>query len=221
MVLLDFISGTYHLTPYAGQFLSHSLASIGRVISGFILASFFGLLLGIATGSFSIFNRLLDPLINFLRSIPGIGWLPLAIVWFGIGNQTTIFLIALAAFFPVYINTAQGVRTVSQEIINAAKMLGATKYKLFVGVIIPAALPSVFSGVRLGLGISWAYLVLGELTGVNKGLGAVMMDARMLGNTDIIIVCMVVIAFWGKVSDLLLIKAINRFQPLMGAKHHD
>lgn len=190
----------------------HTLASIVRVFSGFCIALVSGVTLGILTGRFLTMNRLLDPILHLLRMIPGIGWLPIAMVWLGIGNKTTIFLISFAAFFPIYLNTAQGVRHVSEKMIRAGQMLGAEGWTLFSTVIIPAATPSIVAGMRLGLGICWAYLVLGELTGVAKGLGAVMMDARMLGNVDIIIVCMISIAFWGKLTDQILVKITDKIQ---------
>lgn len=210
--MADFILGSYKLTPYSGGFWIHSLASIGRVVGGFAIATLLGLPLGILTGHFSNMHRLFDPLVHILRMVPGIGWLPIAMVWFGVGNSTTIFLISLAAFFPVYLNTAQGVRHVPEKVIQAGRMLGADGYVLFTTIIVPAAMPSILAGMRLGLGVCWAYLVLGELTGVSKGLGAVMMDSRMLGNVDIIIICMISIAFWGKITDKALLLLMRRFQ---------
>jgi ABC-type nitrate/sulfonate/bicarbonate transport system, permease component len=175
-----------------------------RVLRGFGLAAMLGLPLGLITGRSQLAKRFLDPTINLIRTVPGIGWLPLAMVWFGVGESTTIFLIALAAFFPIYINAAQGASNVSPMIIRAGEMLGAGKVTIFTTVIIPAAFPSLASGLRLGLGLSWAYLVLGELTGVTRGLGAVMMDSRMLGHVDLVMVAMIYIAILGWLSDRLL-----------------
>jgi NitT/TauT family transport system permease protein len=133
-------------------------------------------------------------------------------VWFGVGEKTTLFLISLAAFFPIYVSAAQGASSVPLLLIRAGKMLGANKFTLFSTVVVPAALPSTIAGLRLGLGLSWAYLVLGELTGVANGLGAVMMDARMLGHVDMVIVSMVCIGFLGRTSDLILVLFFRRFQ---------
>ena len=212
--LFDFVTGTFGITVYSGEFMTHSIASLGRVFKGFALALLFGLPLGIISGYFLRAQRIFDPFINLIRMIPCIGWLPLAMVWFGIGDKTTVFLIGLASFFPVYVNTALGVREVSPTLIRSALVLGADGFSLFSHAIIPGAMAEILSGMRLGLGISFAYLVLGELTGVSYGLGATMMDARMLGNTDMIIVCMLCIAFWGGLADGLLVFLIKKTHPI-------
>lgn len=205
-VFIDFISGSAKLTPYSGTMTEHMIASCLRVIAGFGLAAFWGLLLGFLTGRISLLKRIIDPTVHMIRTIPGIGWLPLAMVWFGIGEKTTIFLIALAAFFPIYINAAHGAAEVPLLLIRAGRMLGASKFTLFRTVVLPSAFPAAVVGLRLGLGVSWAYLVLGELTGVSRGLGAVMMDSRMLGQVEMIPVSMISIAVLGRLSELLVIK---------------
>lgn len=215
-VAIDFALGNWRLTPYSGTMLEHTLASAARVSCGFGLALAAGLPLGFLTGRIALLKGLLDPTVHLVRTIPGIGWLPLAMVWFGVGERTTLFLIALAAFFPVYINSAQGAAAVSPLLLRAGRMLGAGRLSLFTTVIVPASLPSALAGLRLGLGLSWAYLVLGELTGVAKGLGAVMMDARMLGHVDMIMVSMVCIAFLGRASDLIMVALFRLFQPHAG-----
>lgn len=212
-VLLDFASGTAQLTPYTGMLMENLTTSCIRVLFGFGLAAFLGLVLGFLTGRIKLIKRILDPTVNSIRAIPGIGWLPIAMVWFGVGEKTTVFLIALAAFFPIYINAAHGASEVPLLLIRAGRMMGASKFKLFTSVILPSAVPSVVVGLRLGLGISWAYLVLGELTGVSKGLGAVMMDSRMLGQIEMIPVAMICIAILGKLTDMLLLKLYQIIYP--------
>ncbi|UWG98722.1 ABC transporter permease [Dehalobacter sp. DCM] len=215
-VMMDFIFGSYKLTPYSGKMVENMLASCLRVLCGFSLAALVGLLLGFLTGRIRLIKRIIDPSVHMVRTIPGIGWLPMAMVWFGIGERTTVFLIALAAFFPIYINAAHGAGEVPLLLIRAGRMLGASKSALFTTVILPSAFPSVVVGLRLGLGVSWAYLVLGELTGVSKGLGAVMMDARMLGQVEMIPAAMIWIAILGRLSDLLLIKLCQKIYPYYG-----
>jgi sulfonate transport system permease protein len=139
-------------------------------------------------------------------------------VWFGVGERTTIFLIALAAFFPIYINTAHGASEVPCLLIRAGRMLGANKIALFKTVIFPSAFPSVMVGLRLGLGVSWAYLVLGELTGVTRGLGAVMMDSRMMGQVEMILASMVCIAIMGMLTDRLLLRICRSIFPYPGGE---
>jgi len=216
-VMVDFADGVSKLTPYSGRMLENLLASLLRVAIGFAIASTLGLLLGFLTGRFSIVKRILDPAVHALRTVPGIGWLPIAIVWFGVGERTTVFLIALAAFFPIYINTAHGAAEVPELLLRAGRMLGAGPISLFSTVILPAAFPSVVVGLRLGLGVSWAYLVLGELTGVSSGLGAVMMDSRMMGQVEMIIVSMICIAVLGILSDRLLLKVCRIILPEKGS----
>lgn len=215
LVGMDFIFGEWRLTPYSGSFWAHSTASLSRVLRGFLLAASIGIPLGLLSGRSLIIKRIFEPTINMLRAIPGIGWLPVAMVWFGVGEKTTLFLIALAAFFPIFINAAQGAANVPQLYIKAGLMLGANKFTLFTTVILPAAFNSLVAGLRLGLGISWAYVVLGELTGVNTGMGATMMDARMLGHVDIVMVTMIFIAILGWFSDKILLWLL-RFLPFYG-----
>jgi sulfonate transport system permease protein len=217
-VMMDFANGIAKLTPYSGKLLENLWASLLRVIIGFTIALVSGLLLGFLTGRIAVIKRVLDPLVHAIRTVPGIGWLPIAMVWFGVGEQTTIFLIALAAFFPIYINTAHGASEVPFLLIRAGRMLGANKISLFKTVILPSAFPSVVVGLRLGLGISWAYLVLGELTGVTSGLGAVMMDSRMMGQTEMILVSMICIAVMGILTDRILLRACRWILPYQGGE---
>lgn len=197
--------------PYAGRFLADASASLLRVGIGFSLAVVTGIPLGVLSGRVAICRRLMSATVNGLRAVPGICWLPLALVWFGIGMRTTVFLVALAAFFPIYINTAAGSRQVNPLLYQAGAMLGVGRIRGIFAILLPAAMPQIISGLRLGLGLSWAYLVLGELTGVPNGLGAVIMDARMLGRIDIIMVGIIIIAIMGRLSDLLLNTTLRLF----------
>lgn len=187
--------------PYAGRFLTDLSASSGRVFWGFIFAVVTGLPLGILSGRLAGIHRALGMTVHGLRAVPGICWLPLALVWFGIGMKTTVFLVAMAAFFPIYLNAEAGARQVNPVLLQAGAMLGVGRLRGTFAVLLPAAMPNIVTGFRLGLGISWAYLVLGELTGVPNGLGAIIMDARMLGRIDIVVVGIILIALIGRVSD--------------------
>ncbi|MBN1958342.1 MAG: ABC transporter permease [Desulfuromonadales bacterium] len=197
----SYIFGEPGSAPYAGRFYADFCASGLRVLSGFSLAVLIGLPLGMLSGRVPFLQRMLGTSINGLRAVPGICWLPLALVWFGIGLKTTVFLVALAAFFPIYLNTEAGARQVSPLLLQAGAMMGVRRLRGTFAVLLPAAMPHIMTGLRLGLGISWAYLVLGELTGVPNGLGAVIMDARMLGRIDIIVVGIILIALIGRLSD--------------------
>lgn len=205
IVFWDFIFGGYGASPYSGKMLPNLLISMIRVFKGFTLASAVGIILGFVTGRVSFLRKLVDPTVQALRAVPGIGYLPLGMVWFGVGEQNTLFLISLAAFFPVYLNTQEGAARVPELYLRAGQMLGAKKASLFFTVVFPSAISHVVVGLRLALGVSWAYLVLGEMTGVTQGIGAIMMDGRMLGHVDIVIACMIVIAITGKICDWLLV----------------
>jgi len=195
--------------PYAGRFAGDAVASLARITVGFSLAAAIGLPLGILSGRVSLVSKLLNTFINGLRAVPGITWLPLAMVWFGIGIKTTVFLVALAAFFPVYLNAAEGARQINPRLLQAGAMMGVGRLRGSFAILLPGAMPHIITGLRLGLGISWAYLVLGELTGVPDGLGAVIMDARMLGRIDMILVGMILIAIIGKLSDGMLVSLLK------------
>lgn len=199
-----YLLGTPEGGPYAGRFVRDASASLWRVFCGFSLAVAVGLPLGILSGRLWIVERLTGTTVNALRAVPGITWLPLALVWFGIGMKATLFLVALAAFFPVFLNAAAGARQVNPLLLQAGAMMGVKRLRGTFAILLPGAMPHIMTGLRLGLGISWAYLVLGELTGVPEGLGAVIMDARMLGRIDMIIVGIIVIAVMGRVTDKLL-----------------
>lgn len=207
--LREFVCGNDSAGQYSGTFMKHATASVARVGTGFLLASVAGIPIGIVSGRSVRISALIDPFVQLVRSVPGIAWLPMAMIWFGIGNATTIFLIVLAAFFPVYINTFHGARNIPPRWVQAARMLGASRKYVLFRVVLPGAMVSIESGLRLALGISWAYVVLGELTGVNEGLGAMIMDARMLGDIRLIMVGIFCIAVLGRISDIILLAALR------------
>ncbi|MGD9947007.1 MAG: ABC transporter permease [Desulfobulbus sp.] len=200
-----YIFGSPGAGPYSGRFLGDLTASLGRVLTGFSLAALFAIPLGICSGRLCLVNTLLSGLVNGLRAVPGICWLPLAMIWFGIGLKTTVFLVGLAAFFPIYQNALTGARLVAPIYLQAGAMLGVSRLKSVFTILLPMSMPNILTGLRLGMGISWAYLVLGELTGVPDGLGAVIMDARMLGQTDLILAGIFLTALIGKLCDSLLV----------------
>lgn len=204
-----YIFGTPGEGAYAGRFLADAAASTARIAFGFGIAACLGIPLGILSGRLAAVQKLLGASINALRAVPGISLLPLALVWFGIGLKTTVFLVGLAAFFPIYLNAAGGARQVDIVWYHAGAMMGIGRVRGVTAILLPAAMPYIMAGLRLGLGISWAYLVLGELTGVPNGLGAVIMDARLLGRIDMIIVGIIIIAVFGRISDLMLMAGLR------------
>lgn len=200
----SYLFGNPETGLFAGRFLTDAIASFIRIGWGFSIAACTGIPLGILSGRIAAVQKLLGTTINGLRAVPGISLLPLALVWFGIGASATVFLVGMAAFFPIYLNAAGGARQVDILYYHAGAMMGIGRFHGVFMILIPAAMPFIVTGLRLGLGISWAYLVLGELTGVPEGLGAVIMDARMQGRIDMIIVGIVIIAVFGRLSDVLL-----------------
>ena len=168
-----------------------------------------GVALGLASGRSPALASLLSPIINGVRAVPGISWLPLALLWLGIGFRATVFLIALAGFFPAYLNAAAGAASVPPVLIRAGRMLGFGRRAIFFRVVIPSAMPQVRTGLRVALGMSFSYLVLGELTGVPDGLGAMIMDARLAGRVDLLVSGIILIALVGWLCDVLLMRALS------------
>lgn len=198
-----------HADAYAGRFWGDVSASLGRVASGYLLAAIPGVALGLASGRVPALASLLSPIINGIRAVPGISWLPLALLWLGIGFRATVFLIALAGFFPAYLNAAAGAASVPPVLIRAGRMLGFGRWAIFFRVVLPSAMPQVRTGLRVALGMSFSYLVLGELTGVPDGLGAMIMDARLAGRVDLLVSGIILIALVGWLCDVLLVRALS------------
>src|SRR5579859_7262559 len=148
-----------------------------RVYGGFLLAAAIGIPLGLMVGRIKLLRQLLDPTISLLRPIPVTAWLPLSMIFFGLGPNAAIFLVFLGAFYPILLNTIFGVRSVDPRLFEAASMLGCRGTAQFYRVVLPASLPAIFTGLRLGLGFAWVVIVVGEMTGVPTGLGAIIMEA--------------------------------------------
>jgi NitT/TauT family transport system permease protein len=201
LTVWDYAFGGIRNDPYSATFGVNALASITRVFAGFFAAMIVAIPLGLILGRNKLARALIDPTLQFLRPIPVTAWLPLTMILFGLGPPATIALIALGTFFPMLLNTVDGVRLVEPRLIEAAEMLGTPKAAIFGRVILPAASPSIFTGVRIGLGLAWVLLVVGEMTGVPTGLGANIMDARQLSRTDLVIAGMVYIGVLGFLSD--------------------
>jgi NitT/TauT family transport system permease protein len=202
--LQDLAVGGINDDAYSGTLLTHLLASVSRVYGGFALAVLVALPLGMLIGRVQLVRQLVDPTIQILRPIPVTAWLPLAMIIFGLGPRSAFFLVFLGAFYPILVNTIFGVRSVEPRLFEAAAMLGCTGPAQFFRVVLPAALPSIFTGMRLGLGFAWVVIVVGEMTGVQTGLGAIIMEARQLSRTEIVISGMIVIGVFGFLSDQLV-----------------
>jgi taurine transport system permease protein len=174
--------------------LQHIVASLGRVFAALVAAILVGVPVGLAIGISTIGRGIFDPLLEFLRPIPPLAYLPLVIIWFGIGEPSKILVIAIAMLAPVALSTASGVRGVSQERINAARSLGATRAQLVRHVILPSALPSILTGLRIALGAGWSTLVAAELVAATRGLGFMIQSAAQFLVTDVVVMGILVIA---------------------------
>ena len=194
---------------FSGMLPAHILASVGRVYGAFALACLVALPLGMLIGRLKLAHVLLDPLLQVLRPIPVTAWLPLSMILFGLGARSAFFLVALGAFFPVLLNTVFAVRSVEPRLFEAASMLGVSPTRMFPVVVLPGALPGIFTGLRLGLGFAWVVIVVGEMMGVQVGLGAMIMDARQLSRTDVVVAGMAVIGALGFLSDAA-VQALGR-----------
>ena len=199
--LYDLAVGGVNDDAFSGMLLTHLVASASRVYGAFALAALLALPLGMLIGRLWLAKAVLDPALQVLRPVPVTAWLPLSMIVFGLGPRSAFFLVALGAFYPILINTIFGVRSVEPRLFEAAAMLGTSPTAMFSRVVLPAAMPGIFTGLRLGLGLSWVVIVVGEMTGVETGLGAMIMDARQTSRTEIVIAGMIIIGAVGFVSD--------------------
>lgn len=211
VMMWDFAFGGIYNDAYSASLPIHFWKSVQRVYGGFFCAAFVGIPLGLLIGRVPLLRALLDPTLSLLRPIPVTAWLPLSMIFFGLGPKSAIFLVFLGAFYPILINTIFGVRSVDPRLIEAAEMLGCSGSQLFRAVVLPASSPSIFNGLRLGAGFAWILIVVGEMTGVPEGLGAVIMDGRTLSRTDLVITGMIIIGITGFVSDRILVVLNNHF----------
>lgn len=186
------------------------LFSSQRVGQGYLLAIAVGVPLGVLIGWSPLAARLVDPTIQALRPVPITAWLPFCIAIFGIRAFGAIFLIALGAFYPIVVNAAHGARDVERNLVRAARMMGASPVQLLFRVVLPAALPSVFTGLRIGLGIAWTAVIVAEMVAVKSGLGYVLWDAYYIGRMDVVIADMVSIGLVGFLSDRVILMVERR-----------
>jgi NitT/TauT family transport system permease protein len=193
------------LNPYSGTWFANLIFSAERVGKGFLAAIIVAVPVGLAIGWNRIASGMLDPTVQLLRPIPITAWLPFSIAVFGIRDLGAVFLIALGAFYPIVVNTAQGARDVERNLIRAALMMGAGRWTVLRRVVLPASLPSIFTGLRIGLGIAWTAVIVAEMVAVKSGLGYVLWDAYYVGRMDVVIADMVSIGLLGLISDRVIL----------------
>lgn len=189
-----------------GTLLEHSVASLYRVTVGFYLAAALGVPLGILIGRFRGLRYLMDPLIQFLRPISPLAWIPLAMLWFGIGDQPAVFLIFLASFFPLVVGTAISVRTIPEVYFQVASNFCFSRAEVVSKIIIPAIIPDVITSLRLTISIAWLVVVAAEMIAVQSGLGYLILDSRNALRMDYVMVGMIVIGIIGVLLDWVMVR---------------
>lgn len=195
------VTGTFELLK-DGTLWRHIGASLMRVGTGFGLAVCVALPLGLWMGWVRGAYRMLNPVFQILRPISPIAWIPIAILWFGVGNASPIYLIFISSVFPMVVQTTAGVHTIEKRYLRAAENFGVSRATLFRQVVIPAVLPQVLVGMRIGLGVAWLVVVAAEMIALRSGLGYMIMDARNAGNRyDLVIAGMIIIGLIGLCLD--------------------
>jgi len=197
----EVVTGTKELIE-DGTLWMHIGSSLYRVAAGFLLAVAVAVPLGLWMGWVKGAYLTLNPLFQILRPISPIAWIPIAILWFGVGNASPIFLIFISSVFPMIVQTIVGVQTIERRYLRAAENFGVSSYTLFRQVVIPAVLPQILVGMRVGLGVAWLVVVAAEMIALRSGLGYLIMDSRNAGNRyDLVIAGMIIIGLIGLLLD--------------------
>lgn len=199
---LQVLEGTLRLIE-EGSLFDYIWVSTKRALIGFVIGGFIGFILGLLNGLSRISAKLLDTTIQMVRTIPHLALAPLVILWFGIGEEAKIFLVALGVAFPIYLNTYHGIRNVDPDLIEMGKVYGLKKTSLFWKILFPGALPSILVGIRYALGIMWMSLIVAETIASDSGIGYMSTAAREFMQMDIMILSILLYAVLGKLSDVI------------------
>jgi sulfonate transport system permease protein len=198
------VAATIYGLAIAGDLWKHLGVTAARVAVGFLLGATAGTFLGGLTGYLSAARRLLDPMLQSLRSVPSIAWVPLFLLWLGIGETSKIALISVGAFFPVYLNLSVAMRHVDCKLIEVGRLYRLSNFEMVRRIVLPAVLPEYIVGLRSGLGLAWMFVVAAELLGASSGLGYLMVDGQMTGRAAIIIASIILFATCGKMTDWMM-----------------
>lgn len=208
--LADWVFGIDGSTQdYSGTWLRHASASAFRVLLGFMIAAASGILVGTAIGWSRTAEKTLEPTLQMLRPVPPVSWIPLAIIWFGIADKPAVFLVFLGAVFPILMNTIHGVKTIDRNLIRAGAMMGANDRQLLLHIVVPAALPAIFAGLRIAIGSAWMLTVTAEMVAVKSGVGYVLWDSYYFLRYDMVIAAMASIGLLGYLSDFAIKKLMG------------
>jgi sulfonate transport system permease protein len=186
-----------------GELVNHVSISLGRALAGFLIGGAIGFLFGLLNGIFRISELLFDTSIQMLRNIPHLALIPLVILWFGIGETSKIFLVALGVLFPIYINTYHGIKSVDKGLVEMGRAYGLKRTTLFFTVILPGAMSSILVGIRFSLGVMWLTLIVSETISAHTGIGYMAMNAREFMQMDVIVLSILLYALFGKLSDVI------------------
>ena len=192
-----------------GELWTNLWVSFLRAAAGFLVGGGIGLGFGLANGLSRLSERLTDTTLQMVRNVPHLSLIPLVILWFGIGEEAKLFLVALGVFFPIYANTLHGIRSVDPQLVEMGRVYGMGRWELFPRVVLPGALPSIFVGVRYGLGIMWLTLIVAETISASSGLGYMAMQAREFMLVDVVVLAILIYALLGKLADALT-RALER-----------
>jgi sulfonate transport system permease protein len=187
----------------SGEMWTDVKVSALRALGGFVIGGGIGFVLGLGTGLFKPLEAALDSTVQMIRNIPALAMIPLVILWFGIEEEAKLFLVAFGVFFPVYMNTFHGIRSVDANLVEMAKSYGVRGWPLYRDVILPGALPSILVGVRFALGFMWVMLIVAETISAQSGIGYMTMNAREFMQTDVVVVGILLYALLGKLADML------------------
>lgn len=194
----------------SGELWTHVRTSTCRAFTGFAIGGGLGLGLGLLTGSIRKAETLLDTTFQMIRNIPPLAMIPLVILWFGIEETSKLFLVSLGVFFPVYVNTFHGIRSVDRGLVEMARTYGLSRWRLYREVILPGALSSILVGVRFSLGFMWVILIVAETISAQAGIGYMTMNAREFLQTDVVLVGILLYALLGKLADVVA-KGLERY----------
>ncbi|WP_207458989.1 aliphatic sulfonate ABC transporter permease SsuC [Azospirillum sp. SYSU D00513] len=197
------VAAAFRATLADGSLIRHVAVSAERALTGFAVGGGLGFLLGLLNGAFKPAETLLDSSLQMLRNVPHLAVIPMVILWFGIGEEAKIFLVAVGVLFPIYLNTFHGIRSVDRGLVEMARVYGLGPAALYWRVILPGALPSILLGLRYALGIMWLTLIVAETISASSGIGYMTMNAREFLQTDLVLLGIVVYALLGKLADLL------------------
>jgi sulfonate transport system permease protein len=182
-------------------------------MEGYVIAAVFGVTLGTLMGMSDTIKKIFYPTVTTIRQIPIMAWIPLLILWCGIGEKSKIVVIVIAAFFPIMVNTLTGISSTPESYIEVARLYKLSRFKTFLRVYLPHALPNIQTGLKLGLGVSWMAVVAAELIASTSGIGYKMSYARTLMRSDIVIICMIVIGIVGIIMDKILTVVFSALSP--------